>query len=138
MLVRFPQEESGKNRKLSRPWHGPYRVIQCVDPDVSVVKQYFPEEGSIQVHQLRVCPCPQLPTGYYWYGGKRHSSGKVPGWVDKLLSTGSSNDFYDRRIGDAVDTRGDNEEQKDDNDANEEEDDPARDELPYKGGSDVT
>ena len=138
VLVRFPQEESGKNRKLSRPWHGPYRVIQCVDPDVSVVKQYFPEEGSIQVHQLRVRPCPQLPTGYYWYGGKRHSSGKVPGWVDKLLSAGSSNDSYDPRMEDAVETRGDNEEQKDDNDDNEEEDAPVRDELPYKGGSDVT
>ena len=138
VLVRFPQEESGKNRKLSRPWHGPYRVIQCVDPDVSVVKQYFPEEGSIQVHQLRVRPCPQLPTGYYWYGGKRHSSGKVPGWVDKLLSAGSSNDSYDRRMEDAVDTRGDNEEQKDDNDDNEEKDDPVRDELLYEGGSDVT
>ena len=138
VLVRFPQDESGKNRKLSRPWHGPYRVIQCVDPDVSVVKQYFPEEGSIQVHQLRVRPCPQLPTGYYWYGGKRHSSGKVPGWVDKLLSAGSSNDSYDRRMEDAVETRGDNEEQKDDNDDNEEEDGPVRDELPYKGGSDVT
>ena len=138
VLVQFPQDESGKNRKLSRPWHGPYRVIQCVDPDVSVVKQYFPEEGSIQVHQLRVRPCPQLPTGYYWYGGKRHSSGKVPGWVDKLLSAGSSNDSYDRRMEDAVETRGDNEEQKDDNDDNEEEDGPVRDELPYKGGSDVT
>ena len=34
VLVRFPQEESGKNRKLSRPWHGPYRVVQCVDPDI--------------------------------------------------------------------------------------------------------
>ena len=24
-LVRFPNEESGKQRKLSRPWHGPYQ-----------------------------------------------------------------------------------------------------------------
>ena len=23
VLVKFPQEESGKQRKLSRPWHGP-------------------------------------------------------------------------------------------------------------------
>ena len=44
------------------------------------------------MHQLRVCPCPQLPIGYYWYGGNRHSSGKVPSWVDKLLSASSSND----------------------------------------------
>ena len=73
VLVRFPQEESGKQRKLSRPWHGPYRVVQSTKPDVTVVKQFFPEEGTIQVHQLRVRPCPQLPIGYYWYGGKHHS-----------------------------------------------------------------
>ena len=24
VLIRFPQEESGKFRKLSHPWHGPY------------------------------------------------------------------------------------------------------------------
>ena len=36
----FPQEESGKNRKLSRPWHGPYRVMQCNDPDLTVTKQF--------------------------------------------------------------------------------------------------
>ncbi len=26
VLVKFPREETGKQRKLSRPWHGPYRV----------------------------------------------------------------------------------------------------------------
>ena len=62
---------------------------------MTVVKQFFPEEGTIQVHQLRVCPCPQLPIGYYWYGGKFHSSGKVPGWVDRLLSANSSDDSPD-------------------------------------------
>ena len=57
VLVRFPQEESGKQRKLSRPWHGPYRIIAKNDPDVTMVKVYFPEEGQIQVHQSRVCSC---------------------------------------------------------------------------------
>ena len=61
VLVRFPQEESGKQRKLSRPWHGPYRVVQSTKPDVTVVKQFFPEEGTIQVHQLRV---PSLALNY--------------------------------------------------------------------------
>ena len=27
---------------------------------MTVVKQFFPEEGTIYVHQLRVRPCPQL------------------------------------------------------------------------------
>ena len=56
------------------------------DPDVTVVKVYFPEEGPLQVHQSRVCPCPPaLPVGFYWYGGTRKSAGRVPGWVTTLL-----------------------------------------------------
>ena len=69
VLVRFPHEESGKRRKLSHPWHGPYRVTERNDPDITVVKVYFPEEGGIQIHQSRVCLCPpKLPAGFYWYG----------------------------------------------------------------------
>ena len=67
-------------------------MIQCDALDVTVVKQFFPEAGTIQVHQLRVCPCLHLPIGYYWYGRKRHSCGKTPGWVEKLLSEGSITD----------------------------------------------
>ena len=87
--TKFPQEESGKNRKLSRPWHGPYRITQRNDPDLTVTKQFFPEEGTIQIHQLRVCPCPQLPVGFYWYGGTRHSAGGVPRWVEELTQNGT-------------------------------------------------
>ena len=58
VIIRFPHEESGKQRKLSRPWHGPYRVIQRNDPDVKAVKVYFPDETQIQVHQTRVCHAP--------------------------------------------------------------------------------
>lgn len=50
VLVRFSYEESGKQRKLLRPWNGPYRVTQRNNPDITVVKVYFPEEGTIQVH----------------------------------------------------------------------------------------
>ena len=89
VLVRFPNEETGKNRKFSRPRHGPYTIVQCNNPDVTVVKQFFPEEGAIQVHQLRVCACPQLPVRYYWYGGNRHSAAKTPEWVERLLTNGS-------------------------------------------------
>lgn len=87
VLVRFPQEETTKQRKLSRPWHGPYRVTRRDDPDITVVKVHFPEDGVIQVHQSRVCPCPpQLPAGFYWYGGRKKSPGRLPQWLDRLLS----------------------------------------------------
>lgn len=89
VLVRFPQDETGKLRKLSRPWHGPYRIVSRDDPDVSVSKVYFPQEGSIQVHQSRVCPCPpEFPAGYFWYGPKRHSPGRPPKWTQSLLQRG--------------------------------------------------
>ena len=89
VLIRFPQEESGRWRKLSRPWHGPYRVIKKFDPDITCVKVYFPQEGQICVHQSRVCACPrEFPAGWYWYGGRRKGPGHPPKWVDQLLDQG--------------------------------------------------
>jgi transposase InsO family protein len=87
VLVRFPQDETGRQRKLSRPWHGPYRVIDRRDPDVTVVKVYSPQDGQIQVHQTRVAHCPpELPSGFFWYGNRRAGPGRPPKWVDQLLS----------------------------------------------------
>jgi hypothetical protein len=36
-VVRFPGEESGRLRKLSRPWHGPYRVTSCNDTNATAL-----------------------------------------------------------------------------------------------------
>ena len=86
VLIRFPQEEEGPLRKLSRPWHGPYRIVAREDPDVTVVKMHFPQEGQIQVHQSRVSPCPAgIPPGYFWYGSRHHFVGRPPKWVQKLM-----------------------------------------------------
>ena len=86
VLVKFPHEETGKQRKLSRPWHGPYRVVSHENPDVTVVKIYFPQETHIQIHQTRVTPCPEdFPAGYYWYGRKQHSPGRPPRWLETHL-----------------------------------------------------
>ena len=58
VLVKFPHEETGAQRKLSRPWHGPYRVVQCQVPR--------PQDGQIHVHQTRVTVYPkEFPAGYY-------------------------------------------------------------------------
>ena len=87
VLVKFPHEESGKHRKLSRPWHGPYRVTSINDPDATVVKVYFPQDGAIQVHLTRVKPCPmEFPAGFYWYGQRKHGPGRPPKWIDRLMS----------------------------------------------------
>ena len=88
VMVRFPQEESGRLRKLSQPWHGPYRVIRKNDPDLCVSEVYFPDRSTIQVHQSRVCKCPLLlPPGFYWYGGRRKNIEKIPQWLQQLDTT---------------------------------------------------
>ena len=49
---------------------------------------YFPDDGQIQVHQQCVTKCPpELIAGYYWYGPKKHSAGKIPSWVTTLYMT---------------------------------------------------
>ena len=73
--MRFSQDEMGKLRKLSLPWRSPFRIVSRGDPDVTVVKVYFPKEGPLQVHQSRVCPCSSAcPLGFT---GMRKSSGLV-------------------------------------------------------------
>ena len=85
VLVKFPHEKVGNNRKLSRPWHGPYRIVSR---DVTIVKEYSPQDKQIRVHMSRVTPCPStFPAGYYWYGTRKHSPGHPPKWVQKLLDT---------------------------------------------------
>ena len=65
-MVKFPQEEQGKLRKLSHAWHGPYRRVACSYPNVSVTKVHYPKEGAIPVHQERVCFCPpELSVEYF-------------------------------------------------------------------------
>ena len=86
VLVKFPSDETGRTRKLSRPWHGPYRVLGKTDTTLRVEKVYRTEHTPLHVHQSRVkfCP-PDLPPGYYWYGPRHYCPGKVPRWVDNLL-----------------------------------------------------
>ena len=90
----FPHEETGRMRKLLRPWHGPFRVVSREDPDITVSNVYFPNDTQIKVHQSRVSHCPkEFPAGYYWYGGKRKGTGAPPAWVDKLLNSPGQSDF---------------------------------------------
>ena len=99
VLVKFPQEESGHLRKLSRPWHGPYCVTSLDLPDVTVTKVYRSEDGPLQVHLSRIQPCPPtFPHGFYWYGGTQYAPGRIPQWVRSLLDGSSdTNPRYNLR-----------------------------------------
>ena len=98
VLIKFPSEESGKQRKLSRPWHGPYRIMDLTDIDVTAIRIYFPEDGSIKVHQSCVSPCPVgFPAGYYWYSGKKQGPGHTPKWLEQVLqSQGTELDMVEK------------------------------------------
>lgn len=79
LLIRFPQEESGKQRKLSRPWHGPYRVVEATPTGISAQRVYTAKADIIRVHLSRVTRCPlTFPAGYHWYGDRRMGPGRPP------------------------------------------------------------
>ena len=96
VFVRFPEEETGKIRKMSRPWYGPFRVVARQDPNLRVSKVYFQEDPSMLVHQLRVCPSPdQLPAGFFWYGARRRSPGRIPNWLQRWLNQAAGHERPD-------------------------------------------
>jgi len=89
-LVKFPHEETWNNVTLpTMAW-----TILCGDdPDLTVVKIYFPQDEQIQIHQTRVIPCPaDFPAGYYWYGRKRHSPGRPAQWLETLADVLETDD----------------------------------------------
>lgn len=89
VLILFPQDESG--RWKTRSWPGPYRIVDRTDHDVTCAKVYHPQDGSIRVHQSRICRClADFPASYYWYGGKWKGPGFPPKWVDCLLLFGTT------------------------------------------------
>jgi len=77
----------------TRNYHGgkrpkPETITEVKDPDITVSKEYFPQEKSIQIHQSRVQLCPSnFPASYYWYSSKRAGPGRPPKWVDHLMTT---------------------------------------------------
>ena len=107
-MIKFPQEETGAQRKLSRPWHGPYRITDMDDTGVTAVKVYYPQDGTIRVHQSRVSHCPaEFPAGYFWYGDRRRKPGRPPKWVDSLLSDQDARVHGDDEPSDCGGTRDD-------------------------------
>ena len=66
MFICFPEDKTGKLRKLSTPWRGPYQIIDRNDPDISTKKLFFPD-SAMQVHQSRVQKYPSsFPKDVYF------------------------------------------------------------------------
>ena len=71
VLIHFPQEESGKQRKLSRLWHGLYHIIAKNDPDVTMIKSLFSRRRANPSSPVQSVELPtSLPAGLFWVIGK--------------------------------------------------------------------
>ena len=70
-------------RKVSYPWHGPYRVVEVTNTGVMAQQVYNSEGDQIHVdfHHVSRCP-PNFPAGYYWYIEHRYGPGWPLKWIE--------------------------------------------------------
>ena len=62
VMVLMPQEQTGKNRKLALPYHGPYRVLEALPCGLKLRPVDQPTAQPILVNLDRVTRCsPELP-----------------------------------------------------------------------------
>ena len=73
VMVCIPYEQTGKNRKLSRPYFGPYRVLEVHPNGVTVRPVDCPSDKSIRVNLDRVTLCPVELPDESWLGRKRQT-----------------------------------------------------------------
>ena len=66
VMVLMPAEQTGKNRKLHRPYFGPYRILEVHPNGVTVVPVDRPKDHQIRVNLDRVTLCySELPDVSY-------------------------------------------------------------------------
>ena len=71
VMVFMPSETIGKDRKLARPYHGPYRVINITPTNAEVQLIQYPSEPTIFVAIDRLRKCyPEQPNDC-WLGKKK-------------------------------------------------------------------
>ena len=61
ILIRYPQEESGSNWRLSRPWYVPFWITSVEKTEVTAKRIYGNStKGQIRVHLQWVTRCPPV------------------------------------------------------------------------------
>ena len=89
----FPHEESGKNRKLSKPWHGPYRVISRDDPTLVCTKAYSLSMGrSVFIKAGRTPAQSSFQQDSFGTAVEGEDQENPPRWVEQLLSARLASD----------------------------------------------
>ena len=71
VIVFMPSETAGKDRKLARPYHGPYRVVNITPTNAEVQLIEYPSEPTIFVAIGRLRKCyPEQPNDC-WLGKRK-------------------------------------------------------------------
>ena len=73
VMVYMPSSVKGKDRKLARPYHGPYRVLKVTPSNVEVTLVDKPQDPSIFISLNRVRRCYDEMEDHSWTGSKRKS-----------------------------------------------------------------
>ena len=78
VFVHMPGEVRGKAWKFSRPFHGPYRILELTASNASVRQVDRPQDTPIFVslERLRMCP-KEIPTGQTWSKKRRRKQTKA-------------------------------------------------------------
>ena len=97
VMVFMPAESQGKNWKLSRPFHGPYRVLQVTptNAEVRLIDRPKDEPIFVALDRIRLCYTEQGDDS--WSGHKKHRKRqpKKPSLIcDQDVDVNSSSKSY--------------------------------------------
>ena len=90
VMVYMPSTVQGKDRKLARPYYGPYRVLKTTPTNVEVVLVDKPQEPSIFVSLNRVRRCYDEMESETWTGTSKKSRKKRQKKLSPSSSTSTS------------------------------------------------
>ena len=79
-MVFVPAETTGKNRKLSLPYYGPYRILEVGTNTLLVRPVDKSAEQAIMINMERAVPCPRELPDQLWLGtkGERRQQRRSP------------------------------------------------------------
>ena len=84
VMVYMPGDVAGKDWKLARPYHGPFRIVSVTPTNAEIQLIERPSDSTLFVAISRLRRCyPELPVDVSWTGRKKKSkrksrSGRVP------------------------------------------------------------
>lgn len=97
VMVYMLHENSGKQRKLAPPYHGPYRILEVTSNGVCIRPVDHPEQEPIRVNIDRVTKCPTELLDVSWLGNTRKRPTKRRNQAPKSVTTVPPTHLYNLR-----------------------------------------